>query len=161
MIRTKNKKITSAILAVKLAKIEKKHCDHKYLENIKKRVIFENEYHIINIKRYNRIVCTYCGVQASGHDHVPPLSKYEQYRDKCASLNRKITPLKLSCCHECNLLLGPTVTDTLAERFVLIKERIKRKYIGKIDISDRIQMGRLSRRLAFTQGARRVLKQYG
>lgn len=157
-VRTNSARMSKKVLAVKLAKVEERHKDHKYLENIRKRVMHENNYHHINIKRFNHIVCAYCGFPATGYDHIPPLSKYEEYVAIRVNANLKVKALKVSCCHECNTLLGPTLTTSIVTRFELIRERIKRKYAGKVAPDDKLTLGRLARRLNFNQGFRRLVK---
>ena len=144
----------------RLAALEIKHENNPNLDNILKREKYDREYHIIDIKFNNRIVCFYCGVDATGYDHVPPISHFESYMQKCIELNRKPQVLKLSCCAECNILLNNTMTTSLIERLSLARFRIKRKYYGKVDPKDRITLGRLGRRLSFNRGINRTQKKY-
>lgn len=157
---TNQKKILKHKLLKKLNHIREKYADHKYLENMLKREIYDPEYHVINIKYQNTIVCYYCGMPATGYDHVPPLSKCDDYVIRCKQQDVKPQLLKLSCCGECNILLGPTHTRNLEERLKLLRQRIRRKYSETTPESNRVLYGRVLRRITFERGINRTRGRY-
>jgi hypothetical protein len=69
--------------------------------------------------------CVYCGADASGYDHIPPLSTvftmteleiaYEDLR-------------KYPCCAECNAFLGDSPLISLRDRRQLVRSRLQKKY---------------------------------
>lgn len=67
--------------------------------------------------------CYYCGQLAGTVDHVPPLSVYS------ALPNRdEYQPKLVSCCSECNSLLGASPLLTLGRRRVYIRKALKHRY---------------------------------
>lgn len=69
--------------------------------------------------------CVYCGLPATGWDHVPPLHYVERLSD--GELDDE-TLLKHPACTECNTFLGGALLHSLASRREYVKERIRRKY---------------------------------
>lgn len=133
--------------------------DNPNVHNMIKRELYDPEYHSVQIKFQNRFVCFYCGVPATGYDHYPPLSRCDTYLEHCKQNDIKPQLLKLSCCEECNRLLGNTMTWTLEERLTIIRDRIKKKH-AHVTPDDKLNHGRLLRRLHFTRGIDRLRGRY-
>lgn len=133
--------------------------DNPNLDNIIRRQLYDPEYHAIQIKFQDRFVCFYCGIPATGYDHYPPLSKCESYLEECKRQNVRPQLLKLSCCGECNRLLSSTHTVTLEERLKTVRIRLKNKY-AHVTPDDKLNHGRLLRRLYFTRGIERLRGRY-
>jgi hypothetical protein len=73
--------------------------------------------------------CYYCGMMASGVDHVIPLVVWKQLghlKPIEEILAGRI--LSVPCCRECNLLLGASIQDTLVQRKAELKRRLKQRY---------------------------------
>lgn len=68
--------------------------------------------------------CFYCGCVATELDHVPPLSRYHDYK----SIYDRHRPLLVPSCCECNGLLGNSLQGDLNERFILCKKRLTKKW---------------------------------
>ena len=69
-------------------------------------------------------LCVYCGDPADTIDHVPPLSRVDDYR----SLRlEKETYLLVRSCRECNAVLGESLQTSVLERYELAKEKIALK----------------------------------
>jgi hypothetical protein len=82
-------------------------------------------------------VCHYCGVKAKGKDHVIPLSilkKLGQINLIEEILEGRI--LQVTCCKECNNLLNDSYQETLAERKMVLKERLSHKYRKFMEVPD-------------------------
>lgn len=69
--------------------------------------------------------CFYCGQPADTVDHVPPLSRVNDYRS--LKLEREIY-VKVACCGECNTLLGNSLQESIVEREDHLKELLADKY---------------------------------
>jgi hypothetical protein len=68
--------------------------------------------------------CTYCGLVASGKDHVIPVS-YECVSRRMASFDRSET---CPACTECNCLLGSRWVPSIAERAQFIARILAIRY---------------------------------
>jgi hypothetical protein len=69
--------------------------------------------------------CIYCGQQATGYDHVPPLA----YVAALADTDALDVPLhKYPACPECNSFLGSTLILTLKARRAYVRGKIEGKY---------------------------------
>jgi len=68
--------------------------------------------------------CYYCGEPANCYDHTPPISCIDYY--DCTGIEAEF--LLVPSCSECNRLLGSTNTKTLADRFTLLKELLRKHY---------------------------------
>jgi len=68
--------------------------------------------------------CFYCGDPADTVDHYPPVSRVNDYR---ALGNRYETYITVSCCSQCNSILGNTLQDTLLERAEVAKTMLEKK----------------------------------
>lgn len=146
-----------AELAKKLFVIREKYADHKYLTNIIRRIRHEDDYRTINVRHQNSIVCVYCGMKATGVDHVPPLSRIEVYYETCRIKEIIPFPVKISCCAECNRLLGNTYHTDITERIGALRTRLASKYSNVLP-TDRLNYGRLVRRLKFEVGHKKVAR---
>ena len=62
------------------------------------------------------IICVYCGDEATGHDHVPPLIM-------CSS-NGLLYP----ACRECNCILNTFTAIDIGERKRELKRRLRNRY---------------------------------
>jgi hypothetical protein len=146
----RQKKIRQRIERAKI-----KHADNPYLENILRRIENDPKYREIRIRYQNQIVCFYCGFPASGVDHQPPLSRIDEYIKVRKAKKRPIHLLKVSCCGECNRLLGNSVFSSFEAKLENLRRRLKKKY-ARITPEDKLQFGRLKRRLTFNRGLKRV-----
>jgi hypothetical protein len=71
--------------------------------------------------------CSYCGVESSGWDHVPPLREIDGMRD--AGVDFFIYDLrKIPCCRECNAMLGDTHLHNIRDRRRYILKRLMKRY---------------------------------
>lgn len=61
----------------------------------------------------NPFTCFYCGDTASCMDHVPPLSRVDDYR---ALRLRHEYYIKVPCCNECNSVLGNSLQIHIIDR---------------------------------------------
>lgn len=150
--RAENKHIR---LARALTKVKRKHANHKYLDNIVERIKWDFEYKEIRIKFQNRIVCAYCGEKASGMDHVIPLSEAREYVASYKEKGIDAKLYKVSCCGECNRLLGPSIFSAFEIKLQHLRKRLARKY-KDLDPDDKVLIGRLNRRLNFNRGLNRM-----
>lgn len=71
--------------------------------------------------------CTYCGLESSEWDHVPPLHYVSRIADHDID-NLDEVLRKLPSCRECNSILGGTLLTTIPERRGYLKEKLRRKY---------------------------------
>ena len=69
-------------------------------------------------------LCVYCGQPADSLDHVPPLSRVDDYR--ALGLVREMY-LLVPACRDCNALAGSTLQATFPERVEYVKDEITRK----------------------------------
>lgn len=150
--RAKNK---SVLTAQALTKARVKYANHKYKNNILRRIKYDCQYHEIKIKHHNQIVCAYCGMPATGVDHFIPLSQVEEYIAGCERKGQEPKLFKVSCCAECNRLLGPSTFSTFEIKLNHLRKRLKKKYLGS-DPNDKVLQGRLRRRLIFDRGLKRI-----
>lgn len=72
-------------------------------------------------------LCVYCGDPADTTDHVPPISRVEDYR--AMGPGREIYLLVKSC-RPCNQLIGSDLHADIFERIEAVKYRLKRKMRG-------------------------------
>lgn len=68
--------------------------------------------------------CTYCGMDASGWDHIPPLHFISRIDVK--DIKHKLR--KVPCCKECNCIIGGILLFTIQERRSYVKRHLKIKY---------------------------------
>jgi hypothetical protein len=146
-------------IAKRVAGIKSKYADHPYVNNMVNRVIADVQYHEIRIRFQNQVVCFYCGVRATGVDHQPPLSRIDEYRHICKSTGKPVLLLKVSCCAECNRLLGNSVFSSFLAKLENLRRRLAKKY-AHITPEDKVQHGRLKRRLSFDRGINRIAGKY-
>lgn len=66
-------------------------------------------------------MCVYCGDPADTVDHVPPLSRVDDYRSLGPCRERY---LLVKSCSPCNAPLGDSVQASLLERVEYLKERL-------------------------------------
>lgn len=137
----------NARLAKKLWRIRQKHKDNRYLENILNRCKNEILYKEVRIKFKNQIVCAYCGILHTGFDHQPPLSRVRNYQLNCRFHKRREIYLKVSCCAECNRILGNTFTLTFQDRLGVLRSRLESRTTDQS-------------RLTFERGLKRCEKYY-
>lgn len=76
-------------------------------------------------------ICVYCGDPADCIDHVPPLSKVNQYRELGAHREQY---LLVKSCRPCNQMLGSTVQTDVLARIDEAKALIRKK-LGKRDVN--------------------------
>lgn len=69
--------------------------------------------------------CFYCGDSASGMDHVPPLSRVDDYR---AFKLRHEFFIKVPCCQECNSLLSDSLQIHIIDRVCYAHDLLEKKY---------------------------------
>lgn len=72
-------------------------------------------------------LCYYCGLTATGIDHVVPRNMLK----RIGELDLEPSPLrvlKVPCCKECNNLLGGSYDESLLTRKRRLRQSLKRKY---------------------------------
>lgn len=68
-------------------------------------------------------LCVYCGDPADTSDHVPPISRVDDYK----ALNRgRESYLLVKCCRACNAMLLDDLHADIFERIDAVKYRLKR-----------------------------------
>ncbi len=72
-------------------------------------------------------LCVYCGDPADTMDHVPPISRVEDYR---AIRHGREDYLLVKSCRPCNSLLGSDVHSDIFERIEALKYRLIKKMKG-------------------------------
>lgn len=71
--------------------------------------------------------CYYCGDPATTMDHCPAVSvSYAYGYDYFEKQNIKFW--KVSCCRQCNLILGDRFLNTLSRRIRYVYDRLQKKY---------------------------------
>ena len=96
--------------------------------------VYEDRYRVINGQRAEYWqMCVYCGRPAATRDHVPPISRINDYD----SLGMK-TPmyLKVPACIECNTIGADTLQESFIERTEFIKDKLARKYARALSVPD-------------------------
>ena len=78
-------------------------------------------------------LCVYCGEPASERDHVPPITRVDDYRN--LHLENELF-LKIPCCRECNNFGADILDDGFLSRVERIKDKIARKYSRFMSKSD-------------------------
>lgn len=148
----KKRKVSKRILtARKIMATKRKNAGHKYLNNMLKRIVLDNEYHEVSLHNMGQVVCFYCGLTASGVDHLAPISKVDEYIKIRENKDLPVKLLKVSCCAECNRLLASSVYTTFDAKLSALRTRLKRKYSEMA--LDKREQGVLRRRLVFNKGA--------
>jgi len=68
--------------------------------------------------------CIYCGQPADTIDHVPPVSRIDDYRamDKVRELF-----VTVHCCRQCNNILGNSLQPTIIDRCEYLKDKLARR----------------------------------
>lgn len=90
----------------------------------------EERYSIINGERDTLYYkCVYCGDPADCRDHVPPLSRVDDYH--AIGLIRE-QYIKVPCCAECNRLASDSLQDNILDRVEHIKNKLARKYVRRL-----------------------------
>jgi len=74
-------------------------------------------------------LCVYCGSPASERDHVPPLSRVDDYR---SLMLKKEIYIKVPSCVQCNGIGASILDDTFLDRVERIKSKIAEKHKKKI-----------------------------
>jgi len=69
--------------------------------------------------------CVYCGIPATGWDHVPPLCIVANLSD--LGINKRRLQ-KLPSCSECNSFLGASNIDNVSDRRRHVLSRLEAKY---------------------------------
>lgn len=67
-------------------------------------------------------ICVYCGLPADTYDHVPPLSRVDDYR---ALVTHQETYILVSCCRQCNSLLSNSLQENIICRYDVLKIRLR------------------------------------
>lgn len=75
--------------------------------------------------------CFYCGLPASSVDHQPPLSVISSM----VTAGEPFEAVRIPACLECNSLLSNYKTFTVAERFDLAKNKLRKKYRKELKIA--------------------------
>lgn len=78
-------------------------------------------------KFYKSNKCYYCGDLADTMDHIPAVSIVYSFGVDYFT-NLSIPLYKVSCCNECNVLLGSKEINTLKERVVFIYDKLQYRY---------------------------------
>lgn len=101
---------------------------------MKYRTIYEDLYEKLpySVHYLGFIECTYCGEAADTMDHVPPISRVDDYR----ALNMKHELyLKVACCKSCNSRLGNSLQNTLLDRISVAKSFLEKKYKKELKVA--------------------------
>jgi hypothetical protein len=80
--------------------------------------------------------CVYCGLPATGWDHVPPLHLVARMAEEDRN---RANLRKYPSCKECNSFLGGLILRTFSERKARVKQKLRqkyRKYLGMVDWSE-------------------------
>lgn len=88
----------------------------------KKRKAALSRYHHLYHHIDNDGVCIYCGDVADVDDHVPPITRVDDYR--AFGLNQEYY-LVVPCCSHCNGLLGSSLQRTLLERIYVLNDKLR------------------------------------
>lgn len=86
------------------------------------------------IVKRNSTPCHYCGMIATGIDHVPPLAIRAAFVDNGLITRWQIKDVP--CCKECNSVLGANAPFSLTERRHLVKQYLRRKYAHYLKAPD-------------------------
>ncbi len=89
-------------------------------------------YHKFYMRFWVNEKCYYCGDKAGNIDHVPPIDYVYSYGRDAVESNG-ITLLLVSCCTNCNELLGSKALLTLDTRVVYLYGRIQKKYSSVLE----------------------------
>ena len=74
-------------------------------------------------------LCAYCGQPAETRDHVPPISRVDDYM----AYNLKVEIyIKVPCCKQCNSWLSDSLQESFQRRFIYAKEIMERKWKSKL-----------------------------
>lgn len=93
------------------------------------RSIYEERYKMYWHSPDDRFTCFYCGVPAETVDHVPPLSRVDDYEAMCLVHERYV---KVPCCKECNMLAGSTVQESIIQRKELVADKLAKRHASDI-----------------------------
>ena len=84
---------------------------------------------------YKGYKCYYCGDPADSFDHSPAISVAYAYGS--AYFEKKRIPLvKVSCCRQCNSILGGRGLNTLSRRARHVYDRLQKKYEKYIQMTE-------------------------
>lgn len=72
-----------------------------------------------------RFTCFYCGEPANTFDHQPPITRVPDFRSSSLDRERYV---KVPACRQCNALASDELTESLWDRFDLVKSRLEKKY---------------------------------
>jgi len=72
----------------------------------------------------DRFTCFYCGEGANCFDHQPPITRVSDYRS--LNLQHEVY-IKVPSCNSCNTAAANKLTETLWDRYELVKERLYKK----------------------------------
>lgn len=89
--------------------------------------VHEHLYGIFRIPRSSSgyIRCFYCGMPADTVDHVPPISRVDDYRSM--GLRHEIF-IKVTCCKDCNTKLGASLQLSLVERYNVRQKQMEKEF---------------------------------
>ena len=109
--------------------------------------VYEERYQIVTGERdENWPLCVYCGRPAGTRDHVPPISRVNDYD----SLGLQ-TPIyvKVPACAECNTIGSDQLQESFMDRVEFIKDKLARKYARALATPDwdEEELGKLGRNL--------------
>ncbi len=69
--------------------------------------------------------CFYCGEIATCRDHIPPISRVDDYRS--LGMLHEVY-VKVPCCSECNAALSDSLQETVVGRIEFCKDLLAKKY---------------------------------
>lgn len=83
-------------------------------------------------------LCYYCGQPATDLEHVIPRSVLRKLSGSPGVKQELIRGrvLTVRSCHECNMLVGASVQETLIERKEYLKDRLRKRYRKLLDTPD-------------------------
>lgn len=89
---------------------------------------YSHLYHRKNAERSDNNLywrCVYCGEPADQLDHVPPLTRVDDY--KALGIAKEIY-ITVPCCGDCNSSLSNSLQDNIFERIDHLKSKLYKKY---------------------------------
>lgn len=97
--------------------------------------VYEGLYSIIRGERSEEgyRLCIYCGLPADTYDHVPPISRVEDYR---AYYLEREEYLKICSCRQCNNYLGDTIQPSVLDRLDALKIILEKKLSKYLRMGD-------------------------
>jgi len=98
------------------------------------RAIYDQAYKRLPlVEQQDKWKCFYCGQPAGTIDHQPPLSVIGDFLTSSWGFECVQVP----SCMSCNAILSNFASTTLSERFMELKQRLRKRYKDELDLSDK------------------------